>query len=101
MSALSAEYTGTAEQHWFEVHRLVAGLGNSKYGVHDANQMLQLNAARAVYHTSLARKYERAASYPWLAVEPDPPEPWWQLPQPESPVNLDRIGQSTVIVPAR
>ncbi len=23
----------------------------------------------------LARKYERAARYPWLPVEPDPPEP--------------------------
>jgi hypothetical protein len=27
------------------------------------------------YHGSLARKYERAARYPWLPVEPDPREP--------------------------
>jgi hypothetical protein len=27
------------------------------------------------YHESLARRYERAARYPWLPVEPDPPEP--------------------------
>lgn len=27
------------------------------------------------YHTSLRQKYERAARYPWLPVEPDPPEP--------------------------
>lgn len=27
------------------------------------------------YHSQLARKYERAARYPWLPVEPDPPEP--------------------------
>jgi hypothetical protein len=27
------------------------------------------------YHARLARKYERAARYPWLPVEPDPPEP--------------------------
>ena len=30
---------------------------------------------RADHHASLARKYERAARYPWLLVEPDPPEP--------------------------
>lgn len=26
------------------------------------------------YHRRLKRKYERAARYPWLPVEPDPPE---------------------------
>jgi hypothetical protein len=30
---------------------------------------------RADHHASLARKYERAARYPWLPVEPDQPEP--------------------------
>jgi len=30
---------------------------------------------RADHHASLARKYERATRYPWLPVEPDPPEP--------------------------
>lgn len=29
----------------------------------------------ATYHESLAAKYERAAQYPWLPVEPDLPEP--------------------------
>ncbi len=27
------------------------------------------------YHTHLKLKYERAARYPWLPLEPDPPEP--------------------------
>jgi hypothetical protein len=27
------------------------------------------------YHFDLYAKYERAARYPWLPVEPDPPEP--------------------------
>jgi hypothetical protein len=27
------------------------------------------------YHESLRRKYEFAASHPWLPVAPDPPEP--------------------------
>jgi hypothetical protein len=31
--------------------------------------------ARAVYHAALRRKYERAAASPWLAIDPDPPEP--------------------------
>ena len=30
---------------------------------------------RADHHASLARKYERAACYPWLPVESDPPPP--------------------------
>jgi hypothetical protein len=27
------------------------------------------------YHAAMARKYGRAARYPWLPVEPDPPPP--------------------------
>jgi hypothetical protein len=30
---------------------------------------------RANHHTAMAHKYEHAARYPWLLVEPDPPEP--------------------------
>jgi hypothetical protein len=30
---------------------------------------------RGDYHAALQTKYERAARYPWLAVEPDRPEP--------------------------
>lgn len=30
---------------------------------------------RAEHHASLGRKYRHAAAHPWLAVEPDPPEP--------------------------
>jgi hypothetical protein len=30
---------------------------------------------KAAYHADLIRKYARAARYPWLTVEPDPPEP--------------------------
>jgi hypothetical protein len=37
----------------------------------DYDQMID----RADHHASLARKYEQAARYPWLPVEPDPPEP--------------------------
>ena len=27
------------------------------------------------YYEALRRKYERAAAYPWLSIEPDPPPP--------------------------
>ena len=30
---------------------------------------------RAGYYAALKQKYEQAARHPWLAVEPDPPEP--------------------------
>jgi hypothetical protein len=30
---------------------------------------------QADHHESMAVKYERAARYPWLPVDPDPPEP--------------------------
>jgi hypothetical protein len=29
------------------------------------------------HHSAMARKYHRAARHPWIAVEPDPPEPDW------------------------
>src|SRR4051794_11049283 len=29
----------------------------------------------ATYHEAMRRKWEEAARHPWLAVEPDPPEP--------------------------
>jgi hypothetical protein len=30
---------------------------------------------RANHHTAMAHKYEHAARYLWLPIEPDPPEP--------------------------
>ncbi len=32
---------------------------------------------RSAYHAALKLKYQRAAARPWLAVEPDPPDPIW------------------------
>jgi hypothetical protein len=34
-----------------------------------------ISAERDRWHAALAAKYLRAARYPWLSVEPDPPEP--------------------------
>jgi hypothetical protein len=33
------------------------------------------SASEAAYHTRMSEKYERAARYPWLPVEPNPPRP--------------------------
>jgi hypothetical protein len=32
-------------------------------------------ARMAAHYAALVRKYERAARYPWLPLEPDPPQP--------------------------
>jgi hypothetical protein len=37
----------------------------------DSDRMID----RADHHAAMVRKYERAARYPWLPVEPDPPPP--------------------------
>jgi hypothetical protein len=37
--------------------------------------LAEYSISREHYHDPIARKYERAARYPWLHVEPDPPEP--------------------------
>ncbi len=50
-----------------------SGMSNEEimqlYGNHDRMR------DRADHHAAMARKYQRAARYPWLMVEPDPPEP--------------------------
>jgi hypothetical protein len=58
------------------LRRRVYLLSRSQY--HDQKRGSQLYMDRvAKYHYDLARKYEYAARYPWLSVEPDPPEPKW------------------------
>jgi hypothetical protein len=34
-----------------------------------------IDPKKAAYHAAMARKWSAAADRPWLAVEPDPPEP--------------------------
>jgi hypothetical protein len=68
--ALKSRFEGTSEMTTEEIMRLYR----------DYDRMM----TRAEHHASLARKYERAARYPWLPVERDPPEP-------ENPVNLENV----------
>ena len=60
-NALKSRFGGTSGMTVEEITRL--------HG--DYDRMMD----RADHHASLARKYEEAARYPWLPVEPDPPEP--------------------------
>ncbi len=46
--------------------------GRSAAGAHD---VLAQPKRTADYFAAVARKYERAARFPWLPVEPDPPLP--------------------------
>lgn len=39
------------------------------------NDELAKAQAKEAYYTAIARKYLRAARYPWLPVAPDPPSP--------------------------
>jgi hypothetical protein len=44
-------------------------------GLQQARDRLAANARLCEHHHRLMLKYDRAALYPWLPVEPDPPEP--------------------------
>jgi hypothetical protein len=77
MWRVSREYARRAQSYkdseWLEkgilVHRVAQG---ELAGYH---ALLSQHKQRAAYYAAQARKYERAARYPWLPVEPDPPAP--------------------------
>jgi hypothetical protein len=75
MWELSGGYTGMAQQQWSDVHENLKELVGYGYGGREPDKLAELIAARAVYHSALAQKYERAARYPWFPIEPDLPEP--------------------------
>jgi hypothetical protein len=57
---------------------------NSRPDVEKLRSMVEPQRQNAIrlsrmiaYHAAMARKYEDAARYAWLPVEPDPPEPEW------------------------
>jgi hypothetical protein len=63
-----------AQHHWEIVatHSVVGT--DAKRTIFRASASLH-NRQIAHYHVNLAHKYGRAARYPWLPVEPDPPGP--------------------------
>jgi hypothetical protein len=75
----SAAYAAIAERHADEELAIVA-LALDALTARDGPRLptgltLRMLMSRAVLHHKLARKYRRAARYPWLPVAPDPPEP--------------------------
>ena len=93
-SSTSAEgHSSTAAANEREVERLRAAIRAGHYPLRPAAEAVaQITSniegaasieraaerqfrARARFHELLRKKYEHAARYPWLAVEPDPPEP--------------------------
>lgn len=71
----SLAYRRQADHHaWLVASRdyVVIDMG----GMYDS-KVGRLSKRGIAYHAAMARKYRRAARYPWLPVEPDPPEPKW------------------------
>jgi hypothetical protein len=53
-----------------------AGLGEEfRQAIGQYRRIVEPWHRKAEYHAAMARKYRRVASFPWLPVEPDPPEP--------------------------
>jgi hypothetical protein len=84
MGQRSARFRMLSEKHWAEhwdgaiVFRSgdVEGTGPDSGEQNPAIVEIRRRvAAQQVFHRRMAEKYERAARYPWLGVEPDPPEP--------------------------
>jgi hypothetical protein len=76
------EFQRLAAHHKKERSLIVAGRGRKSGDIeiwlrHDPskNSWRLSSVWKAVYHSRMREKYERAARYPWLPVEPDPPEP--------------------------
>ena len=68
---LSADYRALAEVHHQKAEEVVRGTYAGPGGFYH----VEWPSPNKEYHLRLKAKYERAASRPWLPVEPDPPEP--------------------------
>jgi hypothetical protein len=65
---------------WLSYRRIAAyhaELADTGWEARDpvAAALAKLGPEEVAYHAAMARKYRHAASYPWLPVEPDTPEP--------------------------
>ena len=64
-----------ADHHRAEFQRLARRLPQIGYGDPFDDPILGPVWRRLEWHEPMRLKYEHAARYPWLPVEPDPPEP--------------------------
>jgi hypothetical protein len=68
---------------------------------------VQIKGLNVAYYAQMKEKYERAARFPWLSVEADPPEPpdaeW--IPDSEEPRQSDplapRSSYGLIVMPPR
>ncbi len=85
-SRQSAEYRSQAEYHESRLSILAlvretggypyCSLGISGIPLRYNSETAPLHAKCVSYHTRMLRKYQRAAFFPWLGVNPDPPPPY-------------------------
>jgi hypothetical protein len=54
---------------------LISKTSNHVYFDANDREMTPDGVKSSAWHAALAEKYRQAALYPWLPVEPDPPEP--------------------------
>jgi hypothetical protein len=66
---------------WFrsaEYRQLPEGYGGYAPGLlwcSDKEELVRARRAETAWNHAMAQKYDFAARYPWLSLEPDPPEP--------------------------
>jgi hypothetical protein len=85
-SRQSAEYRSQAEHHQLMLSILrgvretggypYCSLGMSGIPLRYNSETAPLHVQCVSYHTQMTRKYQRAAFFPWLGVDPDPPPPY-------------------------
>jgi hypothetical protein len=72
-----AEFSSRTAYHAKQYRVLLAHLAGAR-GMRRGRGMASPDPSELAsvrYHFKMAEKYEHAARYPWLPVEPDPPEP--------------------------
>jgi hypothetical protein len=72
--ARSERFRSLAEYHAARIARWSRG-SDGRYRMYVDGRGELVTRAASDWHSHLVEKYERAARYPWLLVEPDPPEP--------------------------
>jgi hypothetical protein len=68
------EYRARARNHADALRAHVIAVRERSHTASPA-ELVELNRQRNAYHTALKREYERAASFPWKWMPPDPPDP--------------------------
>jgi hypothetical protein len=70
----SGEFRALAEDQ-ADSEQLSLSYADEARGPNGDRQRVARGEQMAAFHRALRAKYERAARYPWLPVEPDPPVP--------------------------